>query len=80
MNRLALVAALAAAASAAAAQDAPKRAAPLEAVVEAVQMPAWVEQGGARVPLAPAWACSRTTSCAPAPTRGSSSSSPTAAR
>ena len=53
MNRFALVAALAAAASAAVAQDAPKRAAPPQAVVEAVQMPAWVERGGARVPLAP---------------------------
>ncbi len=53
MNRFALIAALAAAASAAVAQDAPKRAAPPQAVVEAVQMPAWVERGGARVPLAP---------------------------
>lgn len=53
MNRFALVAALAAAASATVAQDAPKRAAPPQAVVEAVQMPAWVERGGARVPLAP---------------------------
>jgi hypothetical protein len=53
MKRLALVAALAAAASAASAQDPPKRAAAPQAVVEAVQMPAWVERGGARVPLAP---------------------------
>jgi hypothetical protein len=53
MNRLALIAALAVAASAAVAQDAPKRGSPPQAVVEAVQMPAWVERGGARVPLAP---------------------------
>ena len=53
MNRFALIAALAAAATAAVAQDAPKRAAAPQAVVEAVQMPAWVERGGARVPLAP---------------------------
>jgi hypothetical protein len=53
MKRFALMAALAAAATAAVAQDAPKRAAAAQAVVEAVQMPAWVERGGARVPLAP---------------------------
>ena len=53
MNRFALIAALAAAATAAVAQDAPKRAAAPQAVVEAVQMPAWIERGGARVPLAP---------------------------
>jgi hypothetical protein len=53
MKRFALMTALAAAACTAAAQDAPKRAAPPQAVVEAVQMPAWVERGGLRVPLAP---------------------------
>jgi hypothetical protein len=53
MKRFALMAALAAAATAAVAQDAPKRAAAAQAVVEAVQMPAWIERGGARVPLAP---------------------------
>lgn len=53
MKRFALIAALAAAATAAVAQDAPKRAAAPQAVVEAVQMPAWIERGGARVPLAP---------------------------
>jgi len=53
MKRFALIAALAAAATAAPAQDAPRRAAAPQAVVEAVQMPAWVERGGARVPLAP---------------------------
>jgi hypothetical protein len=53
MNRFALIAALAAAATATVAQDAPKRAAAPQAVVEAVQMPAWIERGGARVPLAP---------------------------
>jgi len=53
MNRFALIAALAAAATAAVAQDAPQRAAAPPAVVEAVQMPAWIERGGARVPLAP---------------------------
>ena len=53
MKRFALIAALAAAATAAVAQDAPKRAAAPQAVVEAVQMPAWIERGGARMPLAP---------------------------
>jgi len=53
MKRFALIAALAAAATAVVAQDAPKRAAAPQAVVEAVQMPAWIERGGARVPLAP---------------------------
>jgi hypothetical protein len=52
MNRLALIAGLCLA-GAAAAQEAPKRAAAPPAVVEAVQMPAWVERGGSRVPLAP---------------------------
>jgi hypothetical protein len=56
MRRFALMTALAAAACTAVAQDAPKRAAPPQAVVEAVQMPAWVERGGARVPLAPGMA------------------------
>jgi len=53
MNRFALIAALAAAATAAVAQDTPQRADAPPAVVEAVQMPAWIERGGARVPLAP---------------------------
>jgi len=52
MNRVALIAGLCLA-SAVAAQDAPRRVAPPQAVVEAVQMPAWVERGGLRVPLAP---------------------------
>jgi hypothetical protein len=50
MKRLALFAALAA--SAAMAADAPKRPA-AQAAVEAVQMPAWLDRGGARTPLAP---------------------------
>jgi hypothetical protein len=50
MTRFMLSAALALAASAALAQDAPKR--PVaQAVIEAVQMPAWVERGGVRAPL-----------------------------
>jgi len=53
MKRCALIAVLAAATCAAVAQDAPTRAAPPQAVVEAVQMPAWVEREGLRVPLAP---------------------------
>ena len=54
MKRFALIAALAAAATTAVAQGTPERAAaPPQAVVEAVQMPAWIERGGARVPLAP---------------------------
>jgi hypothetical protein len=53
MKRFALIAALAAAATAAVAQGTPERAAAPQAVVEAVQMPAWIERGGARVPLAP---------------------------
>ncbi len=52
MNRIALIAGLCLA-STAAAQDAAQRAAAPQAVVEAVQMPAWVERGGMRVPLAP---------------------------
>jgi len=55
MKRLIAVAVLAAAAAAAHAADEPGRAAP-PAVVEAVQMPAWVERGGSRVPLAPGMA------------------------
>jgi hypothetical protein len=51
MRRLALFAVLAAAAAAAGAADTPKRAAP-QAVVEAVQMPAWIDRDGARTPLA----------------------------
>jgi hypothetical protein len=51
MKRFMLFVALALAISAAAAADAPKRPAP-QAIVEAVQMPAWVERGGARIPLA----------------------------
>jgi hypothetical protein len=53
MTRFMLSAALALAASAALAQDAPKRpAAQAQAVVEAVQMPAWIERRGVRSPLA----------------------------
>ena len=54
MKRFALIAVLAAL-LAAVAQAAPKRAAAPQAVVEGVQMPAWVERarGGARIPLAP---------------------------
>jgi ferric-dicitrate binding protein FerR (iron transport regulator) len=52
MKRFALIAALAAAATAAVAQGTPDATAP-PAVVDAVQMPAWIERGGARVPLAP---------------------------
>jgi len=55
MKRLIAVAVLATAAAAAHAADEPRRAAP-PAVVEAVQMPAWVERGGSRVPLAPGMA------------------------
>jgi hypothetical protein len=51
MTRFMLSAALALAASAALAQDAPKRS-PAQAVVEAVQMPAWIERRGVRSPLA----------------------------
>ncbi len=51
MRRLALAAVLALAAAAAGAADAPKRATP-QAVVEAVQMPAWIDHGGTRAPLA----------------------------
>ncbi len=53
MKRFALIAALAAAATAAVAQGTPERATAPQAVVEAVQMPAWIERGGARMPLAP---------------------------
>lgn len=53
MKRLALIAALASGASVALAQGTPAPAAPPQAVVEAVQMPAWVERGGLRIPLAP---------------------------
>jgi hypothetical protein len=55
MKRLIAVAVLATSAAAAHAADEPRRAAP-PAVVEAVQMPAWVERGGSRVPLAPGMA------------------------
>jgi hypothetical protein len=55
MKRLIAVAVLATAAAAVHAADEPRRAAP-PAVVEAVQMPAWVERGGSRVPLAPGMA------------------------
>lgn len=55
MKRLIAVAVLATAAAAVHAADEPGRAAP-PAVVEAVQMPAWVERGGSRVPLAPGMA------------------------
>ncbi len=55
MKRLFAAAILAIAAAAAPAADEPARAAP-PAVVEAVQMPAWVERGGSRVPLAPGMA------------------------
>jgi hypothetical protein len=51
MTRFMLSAALALAASAALAQDPPRRPAP-QAVVEAVQMPAWMERRGVRSPLA----------------------------
>jgi hypothetical protein len=52
MKRLAVLAVAACAAVAAHAADAPQRATS-PAVVEAVQMPAWIERDGARVPLAP---------------------------
>jgi hypothetical protein len=52
MKRLAVLAVAGLAALAAHAADAPKRTTP-PAMVEAVQMPAWVERGGARVPVAP---------------------------
>jgi hypothetical protein len=52
MSRLAIAAVAMLAAVAAHAADAPGREAP-PAVVEAVQMPAWVERGGLRVPLSP---------------------------
>jgi hypothetical protein len=55
MRRVLLVAAAALAGAAAHAADAPPRAVP-PAVVEAVQMPAWVERDGGRVPLAPGMA------------------------
>lgn len=55
MKRLIAVAVLATAAAAGHAADEPARGAP-PAVVEAVQMPAWVERGGRRVPLAPGMA------------------------
>jgi len=51
MSRSALIAGLCLAGTAFA-QGTPQSAAP-QAVVEAVQMPAWVERGGSRVPLAP---------------------------
>jgi hypothetical protein len=51
MRGFALFAVLAAAASAAGAAEPPKRSTP-QAVVEAVQMPAWIDRGGARAPLA----------------------------
>jgi hypothetical protein len=54
MRLIAIAAALAA--GAAAAQGEPARTAPPPAVVEAVQMPAWVERGGGRVPVAPGMA------------------------
>jgi cell division septation protein DedD len=52
MKRLAFFAVLALATSATIAADAPRRANP-QAVVEAVQMPAWIYHGNARTPLAP---------------------------
>jgi hypothetical protein len=55
MKRLAVLAVAMLAAAAAQAADAPARAAP-PAVVEAVQMPAWIERAGGRVPLAPGMA------------------------
>jgi hypothetical protein len=51
MTRFMLSAALALAASTALAQDAPKRPA-AQAVIEAVQMPAWIERRSVRAPLA----------------------------
>ena len=56
MNRLIPFAVAALATVAAHAADEPARAAPPPAVVEAVQMPAWIERGGVRVPLAPGMA------------------------
>ena len=53
MKRLTLIAVAALAAVAAHAADEPGRTAPPSAVVEAVQMPAWVERDGLRVPLSP---------------------------
>lgn len=53
MKRLILTAVAALVVVAAQAADEPKRAPPPPAVVEAVQMPAWVERGGLRFPLAP---------------------------
>jgi len=53
MKRLTLIAVAALAAVAAHAADEPKRAATPPAVVEAVQMPAWLERGGLRLPLTP---------------------------
>lgn len=50
MTRLMMFAALALASASVGAADAPQRA---PAVVEAVQMPAWVERAGSRLPLAP---------------------------
>jgi hypothetical protein len=55
MKRLIAVAVMATAAAAVHAADGPARAAS-PAVVEAVQMPAWVERGGTRVPVAPGMA------------------------
>ena len=52
MDRLAAIAVAMLASVAAHAADAPRRETP-PAVVEAVQMPAWVERGGLRVPLSP---------------------------
>jgi hypothetical protein len=52
MKRLAVLAVATLVAAAAHAADAPTSAAP-PAVVEAVQMPAWLERGGLRLPLAP---------------------------
>jgi hypothetical protein len=56
MKRLIVIAVAALVAVAAQAAGHPKRAAPSPAVVEAVQMPAWVERGGGRMPLAPGMA------------------------
>lgn len=56
MKRLIAFAAASLVAAGALAQGEPTRTAPPPAVVEAVQMPAWVERGGTRVPVAPGMA------------------------
>jgi hypothetical protein len=73
MKRFALIAALAAAATTAVAQDATKRTAAPQAVVEAVQMPAWIERGGARVPPAPGMGLQSNDALRTMPTRAFSS-------